>query len=59
MHTKRRNFFTFLVIALLILFIALFILALGSTSGCKGKKEEAGKMRELERLPDIIERLAN
>lgn len=58
MYTKRRNFFTFLVIALLILFIALFILALGSTFGCKGKKEEAGKMRELEKLPDIKERLA-
>jgi len=51
MRIQKRNRLTFLV-------IACFILAAAFTSGCKGKKEEAGKMGELEKLPDIKQRLA-
>lgn len=51
MRIQKRNCLTFLV-------IACFILAAAFTSGCKGKKEEAGKMGELEKLPDIKQRLA-
>lgn len=52
MDTQKRNFSTFLV-------IILFIFALGFAFCSKAKKEEeAGKMRELRKLPDIQKRLA-
>ena len=51
MNIRVRNFVTLFM-------IAVFIFALGLLSGCKGKKEEGGKMAGLQKLPDIKERLA-